>query len=183
MENGHNPRNINDIKYAMFIFWKRIGKKAVVIGQNPSKAYNNYALDGTNQNIVKILKKKGYSGYLMLNTFPKIDPNGKSISNITKNKKNIKLSKKILKFFCTKILACSENNNIDFEYYNEILSKNKFKVVKVNQRIISHFAPIVINTKGGINNISKGPLVEIKIDATDKKPNNNTCKISMNLKK
>jgi hypothetical protein len=71
----------------MFIRWKRAGKSLIVVGQNPSIASSNLDLDLTNKNTVDILNKAGYSGYVMINTFPDINPSGRKITSININQK------------------------------------------------------------------------------------------------
>lgn len=184
MEAKDHPTVGGAKKYAMFIRWKREGKSLIVIGQNPSKAYNNssLALDQTNQNLVAILKKAGYSGYVMINTFPDINPAGGKITSISKNTKNIKISKFLLRFFRTKILACSISNNVDLNYCNKILIKKQFKALEASQPI-THFSSRALNSKGINPKTTNVNIVSITIKLGKRKTLNNVVRLSILKKK
>lgn len=178
VERDHDPRTNGNLKFAMFITWKKVGKKAIVIGQNPAEAHSNLAVDNTNQNIVALLKKAGYSGYVMINTFPEINSAGNTINNITPNKKNILISKFLLKFFFTKIIACSTSNNIDFNFYTNVLNRNRFRAIKADGIIVSHFSSQSFSKIGSISSIRKVKSSRVSLSINESNTQNNTCKIS-----
>ena len=124
IDKNHSPYQIGHDKYAMFIKWREGDNIAVVIGQNPSVCKTiggcRFHPDETNWNIIKILKKMGYDGYIMVNTFSGIDPNGKQIKNIPKQNRNIAVVKKILNnkqiSKAPIILACTHSNCIALDF-------------------------------------------------------------------
>lgn len=148
MEKNNKPYLINNIKYAMRVKWKNTGNYAIIIGQNPALSKtskgNTYNVDDTNWNIIKILHQNGYAGYIMLNTFPEIDPNGKAYTgrNISDFQQclNIKISKLIFKHLrnIKVILACTTTNRISPQYYDCIISK--YQMHCVQQPKVTHFA-------------------------------------------
>lgn len=105
MEKRNDPYKINNNKYAMFVRWREGDNFLIIVGQNPAvcKTINNqrYHIDETNWNIIKFLRNK-YDGYIMVNTFSEIDPNGKNINHINCQCKNISILNNILKYLQTK---------------------------------------------------------------------------------
>ena len=160
MKIGDSPDQQNHLKYAMFVRWKKVGKLAVIIGQNPSKSKtlktHPYNVDDTNWNIVKFLKKHHYAGYVMLNTIPDIDPNGAGLSAQSIGKReediNIEISNFILKHMkiAKTILACSITNDISHKYFENVISKKK--VYKFSTPPITHFAT------QALSNIKPNPM-------------------------
>lgn len=154
MEKENSPYNKNDNKYAMFIKWSEGGKIAIIIGQNPSKCKTilsgqRFHPDDTNWNIIKLLKQHGYDGYIMLNTFSKIDPDGGKNRSIPKQSKNIKIANCILGFECLQnvkiILACSTTNNIAYDFMNALKNSKKalyaiYVETEEQYELLSHFS-------------------------------------------
>lgn len=148
MAKGQDPYNLYDMKYAMLVNWANAGKYAIIIGQNPSNAQtiksHAYNVDDTNWNIIKILEKNNYAGYIMLNTFPEIDPSGKAFAGAHVGKKeellNINISNYIIKHSrdLDTVLACTTTNSISTEYYNKIITTHN--VCKFSNPPITHFA-------------------------------------------
>ena len=148
MKKSSIPSKLNDIKYAMFIKWKNEGKYLIVIGQNPSqsKTVRGFAnnVDDTNWNIIKILNLNGYAGYIMLNTFPEIDPSGKNYTAQNLHMKdiglNIRISKLIMKDLkrVKSILACTTTNPVSKDYLKNVIRKHPMYMVS-NPKT-THFA-------------------------------------------
>lgn len=89
-----------NIKYAMYcsVGDDEFSELTVVIGQNPSKS-TQAGIDGTNLNILKTLlaQRQPIKQYLMLNTFPIIDPDGSNSHSDKGVDENVKYMKKL---FC-----------------------------------------------------------------------------------
>ena len=85
-----------NVKYAMFVYSDEQQKDEnlyIVIGQNPSHS-SKANIDRTNQNIFKAILNNNISSsrYILLNTFPIIDPDGASSPNELKLEDNIKVA-------------------------------------------------------------------------------------------
>lgn len=85
-----------NVKYAMFVYFDEQQKDEnlyIVIGQNPSHSFKAN-IDRTNQNIFKAILNNNISSsrYILLNTFPIIDPDGASSPNELKLEDNIKVA-------------------------------------------------------------------------------------------
>lgn len=91
-----------NIKYAMYcsVGEDKFDELIIVIGQNPSKSYKS-GIDGTNLNILKTLlaQSPAIKQYLMLNTFPIIDPNGANSPSEACVHENVQYMKKLFKKF------------------------------------------------------------------------------------
>ena len=139
-------------------------------------------MDKTNKNIIEVLNEQGYSGYIMINTYSKIDPKGSSLNDFANDEDNIKISRFLLNLFKTKIIACSVSNYINLNYFNKVLSKYDFEAFYEQDKIISHFSdPGLIRFKG-IKNINKPEIVEISIKSKRKKEEFNRCMVSIKKK-
>ena len=86
MGKNHSPYVTGHDKYAMFIKWGDGNNAAIVVGQNPAVCQTigncRFHPDNTNWNIIKILRKMGYDGCIMVNTFSCIDTKGEKIKKI-----------------------------------------------------------------------------------------------------
>lgn len=87
-----------NIKYAMYVYDDcdiDTEDLYIVIGQNPSHS-SNKNIDGTNQNIYKALLSNKIHRYLLLNTFPIIDPDGANSQDLLKVTENINSATKTI---------------------------------------------------------------------------------------
>ena len=181
MEKGQNPYTLRNIKYATLVSWSSSGKYAIVIGQNPSQAQTlkayTYNVDDTNWNIIKVLKQNGYDGYIMLNTFPEIDPSGKKYTGANvipqQEELNIKISKYLIRHMRNVeiILACTVTNFISKKYYDEIICKNNVQYISSPK--ITHFATQALGTLKKYD-----PITITQANVQIAKENNSNCIIS-----
>jgi len=185
MEKNEDPCKKNDHKYAMRVYWENNygnSKYCIIIGQNPSLSRSikksEYHVDDTNWNIIKILRKKGYKGYIMLNTFSTINPSGSSINAPASqdNSTNVEISKYIIKKMrhLDIIIACTQNNYVAEDYIDMLNCKFKSRLKKMvyNNVVISHFSTIVLNRNKILKNIKNIQIIKATIEKT-----NNNCKI------
>lgn len=190
MEKNHSPYTIGHDKYAMFIKWNGENNNiAIIVGQNPAacQTINNsrFHPDDTNWNIIKILKKMGYDGYIMINTFSCIDSNGRAIKSIPPQCRNISVAKDILEDRQISnvkiILACSNSNNIAYNFI-QFLSKYQNRLYRVEGYTkqqttipIFHFSTQSLNQKS-FDFLGKSRLSQIKnINTKNNNISNNTC--------
>jgi len=172
-------------KYVMFVKWGKGFKFCIVIGQNPVKTevYENqvFQLDATNWNILNILKKKRYSGFIMVNTFPVIDSNGKGISSIDKDNINISIFNFIVSTFSKLniFLACTKTNFVANDFISNLKKSypKKVKVFKIKDgKIMAHFASQAFGGRYGY-----GKRDELEVDVVDFKINVKSVNISNNI--
>lgn len=190
MGSNHSPYVTGNDKYAMFIKWRDGDNIAVVVGQNPAVCKTirrcRFHPDDTNFNIIKILSKMDYDGYIMVNTFSCIDTNGKQIKSIPQQNRNIAVAKDILGnkqiSKAPIILACTNSNYIALDFiqflngYKERLYKIQGHVKKTSKTIsIFHFSMQALNKRSYdfTKNASIIRLKSIKTKAVNS--SNNSC--------
>ncbi len=169
-----------NVKYAMFVYSDERQNDEnlyIVIGQNPSHS-SKANIDRTNQNIFKAILNSNISSsrYILLNTFPIIDPDGASSPNELKLEDNIKVATTLIKKLCRLkcrmkiIYACGESLPVYVPFikkFNKLISKYKIKTYAFENagRIQAHMSMQVINNKG--LNIDDFRLVECNIDISN----------------
>ena len=106
-----------NIKYAMYVYDEcetLSDELYIVIGQNPSHS-SRKNIDGTNQNIYKALLSNEIHRYLLLNTFPIINPDGANSQDLLKVTENIHAAETIIQSLSKKnitikiIYACGSS--------------------------------------------------------------------------
>lgn len=169
-----------NVKYAMFVYSDEQQKDEnlyIVIGQNPSHSFKSN-IDRTNQNIFKAILNSNISSsrYILLNTFPIIDPDGASSPNELKLEDNIKVATTLIKKLCRLkcrmkiIYACGESLPVYVSFIkkiNKLITKYKIKTYAFENagRIQAHMSMQAINNKG--LNIDDFRLVECNIDISN----------------
>ena len=171
--NNNDPPNI---KYAMFVYDENNEDESdnelyLVIGQNPSRS-SKKNIDGTNQNIYKALLSNNIHRYLLLNTFPIIDPDGANSKDLLKTDENIKITQQIIKCLREKsaikiIYACGSSLPVYskfIETLNTLINTYKIKTYAfVNgSELQTHLSMQALNSKPITPDSLK--LVECKIE-------------------
>lgn len=185
MHLNNSPYQINDKKYAMFIKWSNGSNYRLIIGQNPSISKTikkqSFHVDDTNWNIIKTLKSLNYDGYIMINTFPTIDPKGKSISNIIKSQINIEVFNCIINTLKIQYidLACTKSNNVALDFINNAIINSKLNYCKFEygQQTISHFSQQFFNTTLSSNSSNTVKITQTQVSIKFPCSTNNTCKV------
>ena len=124
MGKNHSPYVTGHDKYAMFIKWGDGNNAAIVVGQNPAVCQTigncRFHPDNTNWNIMKILRKMGYDGCIMVNTFSCIDTKGEKIKKIPEQGRNISVVEGMIRepqlSEVPIILACTNSNRIALDF-------------------------------------------------------------------